>query len=207
MSTIVPSAASEADSPTLLRRVIELTASVGTSWFGLIAGYFAALGAALLAYQKLEEPLKGTPWWVRPLVALTPLMVVFFGHTIPALLDQRRRQRLREVAGEIKPGYFRLSPREEQAGFTRADNKHEEILRWLKDRRGPVLYLTGQSGSGKSSLLSAWVIPQLSKDDPPMKVVQLRGYQDPVSLLASKLRESGIIWSRPPAGQHEEGFD
>jgi hypothetical protein len=199
MSTAETSPASEADSPTLLGRLIELTARVGASWFGLIAGYFAALGAALLAYQKLEEPLKRTPWWVRPLVAVAPLMVVFFGHTIPALLDQGRRRRLIEVSGELEPGYFRLSPREEETGFTRADDKHKEILPWLKDRRAPVLYLTGQSGSGKSSILSAWVIPQLSRDVPPMKVVQLRGYQDPVSVLTTKLREPGIIWNRPPA--------
>jgi hypothetical protein len=145
-------------------------------------------------YQKLE----GTPGWVRSLVALGPLAVVLFGHTIPVLIDQRRRRRLKEVSGELKPGYFRLSPREDEEGFTRADNKHEEILRWLKERRAPVLYLTGQSGSGKSSLLSAWVIPRLSKEDPPVKVIPLRGYQDPASILISKLREPGLIWKRPP---------
>jgi hypothetical protein len=171
---------------------------IGASWFGLVAGYFAALGAALFAYQKLEEPLKGTPWWVRPLVAVAPLVFVFFGHTVPALIDQRRRRRLKEISGELKPGYFRLSPREHEEGFARADNKHEEILRWVKERRAPVLYLTGQSGSGKSSILSAWVVPRLTKQEPPVKVIQLRGYQDPLSVLTAKLREPDVIWSRPP---------
>jgi hypothetical protein len=87
------------------------------------------------------------------------------------------------------------SPKE----FTRADNKHDEILRWLKDRHSPVLYLTGEPGSGKSSILLAWVIPKLSKDDPSFKVIQLRGYQDPLAALVSKLREAGIIWEAPPA--------
>jgi hypothetical protein len=177
------------DTPTWFSRIFELTARLGTSWFGLVAGYFTALLSAILVYQRLEEPLEGKPWWVRPVLALVPLAVVFFGHTIPALIDQRRRGRLKEVSGELKPGYFRLSPREDEQGFTRADNKHEEILRWLQNTREPVLYLTGQSGSGKSSLLSAWVIPKLFKDESPIKVIQLRGYQDPLFALSNKLRE------------------
>jgi hypothetical protein len=192
------STTAETSSTTLLGRIIEATARVGTSWFGLLAGYFAALGAALFAYQKLEEPLKGTPWWVRPLLAVAPLAFVFFGHTVPALIDQRRRKRLKEISGDLKPGYFRLSPREDEQDFTPADNKHEEILQWVKERRAPVLYLTGQSGSGKSSILSAWVVPRLTKEKPPVKVIQLRGYQDPVSVLTAKVREPGVIWTTRP---------
>jgi hypothetical protein len=82
----------------------------------------------------------------------------------------------------LKPGYFRLAPRETGDEFARADNKHEEILRWLRESKEPVLYLTGQSGSGKSSLLDAWVAPRLDA-----KVIKLRGYQDPAQALEEEL--------------------
>src|SRR4051794_29999614 len=193
-----PLPSTESENTTWCGRVLELTTRAATSWFGLVAGYFAALLGAILAYQKLEEPLKGQPWWVRPVVAVAPLAAVLLFHTLPAILDQRRRRRLKEISGELKPGYFRLAPREEEEGFTRADNKHQEILRWLKNAREPVVYLTGMSGSGKSSILAAWVIPRLSKEDPRVKVIPLRGYEDPLSILISKLREPEVIWSRPP---------
>jgi hypothetical protein len=180
----------QSDSTTWFSRIFELTARVGTSWFGLVAGYFATLLSAVLAYQKLEGPLKGTRPWVRPAFALSSVVAVLLFHTLPASIDQWRRRRLKEISGELKPGYFRLAPREDEKDFARADNKHEEVLSWLKDWREPVVYLTGQSGSGKSSILAAWVIPRLSKDDPPVKVIQLRGYQDPLSMLTSKMREA-----------------
>src|SRR3982750_4915613 len=89
----------------------------------------------------IELTTRVGPSWFR-------LAFWFFRHTVPPLIDQRRRKRLKEITGELKPGYFRLSPREDEGGFTRADNKHEEVFWWLKARRTPVLYLTGQSGSG-----------------------------------------------------------
>ena len=58
----------------------------------------------------------------------------------------------------------------------------------------PILYLTGLSGSGKSSLLAAWVLPRLED-----KVVRLRSYQDPIALLEQKLLTPGVIWKNPPA--------
>ncbi|MFL6312808.1 MAG: hypothetical protein ACJ71W_11975 [Terriglobales bacterium] len=161
-------------------------------------GYFAALSGTVLAYQKLEEPLKGTPPWLRPALVLLPLFFVFFVHTLPTLLDSYRRRRLGEIKGDMKPGYFRLSPREDVDGFGRVDNKHQEVLDWLLKAQSPVLYLTGLSGSGKSSLLSAWVLPKLSQQDPPMLSFKLRGFQDPAAQLERELRTPGAIWQRPP---------
>jgi Leucine-rich repeat (LRR) protein len=95
----------------------------------------------------------------------------------------------------LRPGYFRLAPLEEEESFKRADGKHEEILRWLKTTRDLVLYLTGLSGSGKSSLLAAWVLPKLERQD--TVVIRLRGYQDPVAMLLLELQRSGVIWQKP----------
>jgi hypothetical protein len=183
----------------LLTQAVELTAHVATSWFGLATAYFAALAGAVVAYQKLEEPLKGTPSWVRPVLAVAPLLLVLSLHGLPTVIGQRRRRRLTELSGDLKSGYFQLAPREEPDGFARADNKHEEILHWLAARRSPILYLTGKSGSGKSSLLAAWVVPKLSQQHPSVQVVKLRGYQDPMLALKGDLENPGVIWQRPPA--------
>jgi hypothetical protein len=36
----------------------------------------------------------------------------------------------------------------------------EVVLAWLVKRTAPLLYLSGTSGSGKSSIMSAWVLPK-----------------------------------------------
>jgi hypothetical protein len=177
-----------------------MTARIATSWFGLAVGYLAAFSGAVLAFQKLEEPLKDWPRWVRLGLVISPLVLAFFVHTLPALLDSYRRRRLGEIKGELKPGYFRLSPRKEVQGFSRLDNKHQEILEWLTKPQSSVMYLTGLSGSGKSSLLTAWVIPKLEEQDSPVLTLQVRGFQDPAAQLEREIRTRGIIWQRPPAG-------
>jgi Leucine-rich repeat (LRR) protein len=112
------------------------------------------------------------------------------------MIDQRRRRRLAEITGQLQAGYFRLAPRNDESTFTRADGKHLEILRWIEASNVQVLYLTGMSGSGKSSLLAAWVIPKLERQN--RVIIRLRGYQDPVATLEENLRKPGVIWQRPP---------
>jgi hypothetical protein len=194
-----PTAALSEESPSKpsLGQAAEPKTTTSNVWFS-VGGYLATFAAALFAYVALDQTLEGKPVWLRPAVALTPLALVLFGHTIPALIEQRRRIRLKVETGDLKPGYFRLSPRDDEKEFARADNKHDEILRWLKEGQSPVLYLTGEPGSGKSSILLAWVIPKLSRDEPSFRVIQLRGYQDPLAALESKLREPGIIWGGGP---------
>src|SRR5690242_7602774 len=117
-SPLPPSSAPVAEaSQNLVSRLVETTTRIATSWFGLAVGYFAALSGTVFAYQKLEEPLKGMPRWLRPALVLLPLLFVFFVHTLPTLVDSYRRRRLGEIKGELKPGYFRLCPREDVEGF------------------------------------------------------------------------------------------
>lgn len=180
---------------TPLARVVDLTARAATSWIGLLTAYIGAVSAAVYAFRKLAEPLAGWPLWARvALVAALPVLVFAF-HTIPALVEQRRKRRLSEITGTLQAGYFRLAPREDEESFRRADGKHEEILEWLTQRdRAKALYLTGASGSGKSSLLAAWVLPHLERQG--TTVIRLRGYQDPLVMLEEELRKPGVIWQR-----------
>jgi hypothetical protein len=55
--------------------------------------------------------------------------------------------------------------------------------------------LTGASGTGKSSLLSAWVIPKLKRRK--HVVIELRGYEDDLfGRIKDKLLRPGLIWEK-----------
>src|SRR5215468_2678045 len=141
----MPSASEAESAKTGISRAVDITARLATSWLGLLAGYAGAVTAAIVAFQKSAEPLKEWPFWARiALVFSIPLIILAF-HTIPTLIEQRRKKKLTEITGNLKSGYFRLAPREDQASFARADGKHEEILEWLEKSTAPILYLTGQS--------------------------------------------------------------
>src|SRR5271157_57499 len=181
-----------------LGRAIERTLGLAKSWVGLLTAYVVAVTAAVYAFQKFAEPLKGRPFWILVSLLAAPLALSLVFHAIPELLDQRRKKWLVEVPPNLQAGYFQLAPREDEKNFPRrADGKHDEILRWLEQRTSPILYLTGLSGSGKSSLLAAWVLPRLERKD--TVVIRLRGYQDPVAVLEQELLRPGVIWQRPTA--------
>lgn len=198
MATATPASSQTTDkeagtTQTGFDRVINLTTRLATSWVGLLTVYAGALLGAVVAFQKFKEPLAGVPLWGRVAIVAAPLVLALF-HTIPAFIEQRRTKQLTQITGSLQPGYFQLAPREEETSFTRADGKHHEVLRWLQQSSSPVLYLTGLSGSGKSSLLAASVLPNLEREN--AVVVRLRGYQDPLSTLERELRLPGVVWQR-----------
>ncbi len=179
---------------------IDVTVRLATSWAGGFTAYFVALILLVAKLKELTEALHGVGIHPRLGVAVIvalPLVAIVFS-TIPAFIDQRRVKRYSEIAGAIQMGYFTLRPRENEAGFERADNAHQEILHWMETTTEPVLYLTGASGTGKSSLLSAYVIPRLKRER--HVVIQLRGYQDDLlACIKDKLLDPGVIWDTAPA--------
>ena len=181
----------------LLNRVIGNTLGLAKSWVGLTTGYIGAITAAIIAFEKLPEPLKSAPLWQRvALLSALPVLALVF-HAIPELVERRRKKRLTEITGHLQAGYFQLSPRDDETSFTRSDGIHEKILRWIEQRTSPVLYLSGLSGSGKSSLLAAWVLPKLEQND--TLVIRLRGCQNPIAELERQLLRPGVIWQKPTA--------
>jgi hypothetical protein len=94
-------------------------------------------------------------------------------------------QQLAVRVGSVPSGYFRigsyLNTSEDRARFARADRAHEKVLAWIDQSAGLPLYLTGGSGSGKSSLLNASVLPALRELG--WTVVEARAWQDPVQAL------------------------
>jgi hypothetical protein len=74
------------------------------------------------------------------------------------------------------------------------------MVDWLATRTEPVLYLTGDSGTGKSSLLSASVLPRLREREGAPRVVEVRIFADPIADLTRALLAPGAVWSRPSQG-------
>jgi Leucine-rich repeat (LRR) protein len=193
----IPNPTAATDSPSH-RDWLDLTIRLATSWVGLFTAYVVALILAIAKFNELRDGLEKMhlpPWAGIALIAAFPVFALTFS-TIPAYIEQRRIKRYSEIKGSIETGYFTLRPRDNEETFERADNAHQEVLRWIQNSREPVLYLTGASGTGKSSLLSAWVIPKLKREN--YVVLQLRGYEDVLARLKEELLEPGLVWAKPP---------
>ncbi len=175
--------------------LIALAAAFGTSQLTAITTFLAAIGAAYLGFRKLQTALGLSVPQCAALVGAL-LLLLLFTHTLPTVLEKRRKDRLASITGATRPGYFQLSARDDEESFQRADGKHDEVLKWLRHLPSRVLYLTGSSGTGKSSLLTAWVLPKLEREG--VRIIRLRGYQDPAQMLEDELKRPGVIWKRNP---------
>jgi Leucine-rich repeat (LRR) protein len=171
-----------------------------------LALYFASVSALLggLAYLGYNKNSLGS-WEVSIGVALTlfPLLFTFCFQTLPAWRATRRTARLRDWSVKVKTtraGYFRIGPygdtADDQEAFARADHAHELVLKWIRHAQPQVLYLSGASGVGKTSLLNAYVIPQLRSAEPQTRVLVLSSYDDSLLALATQLRTNGVIWKQ-----------
>jgi len=92
-------------------------------------------------------------------------------------------------ASAEQTGYFRIGPYldtpEDRKAFRRPDRADAKVRAWIETTASAVLCLTGDSGSGKSSLLNASVLPALRAHD--WTVVTARAWQDPQAALREAL--------------------
>jgi hypothetical protein len=96
-----------------------------------------AVTALVKAAVELKTHVPSVPLWALiAIVAALPVLALVF-HTIPTLVEQRRKKRLTEITGHLEAGYFQLAPREEEASFTRADDKHQEVCAGCNSRPVP----------------------------------------------------------------------
>jgi hypothetical protein len=156
-------------------------------WYALVESYL--LPSLIIVLRDAH------PAWFRVIfLALPPLIVA--GQLVSEWVQHRRARRMQELVlrGEVKdPGYFRLTPytARQRTAFQRADHAHEWVREWIEDAREPILFLTGASGTGKSSLLQAHVIPALGEAG--WLVVTARSFADPLGALRSALTAPGVI--------------
>jgi Leucine-rich repeat (LRR) protein len=159
----------------------------------LLSLVLVVLGFAIAAEIGLGRFL-GVPvlpqWAYWALIGLPFLAVV--AQLVLEWRAQRNRTALQALAVKVgveQTGYFRIGPyldnAEDRTKFSRPDRAEYKMLDWLKKSTQVPLYLTGDSGSGKSSLLNAFVLPKLREQG--WAVVQARAWQDPQGVLRETL--------------------
>ena len=135
-------------------------------------------------------------------VAGSPLILALLTITLPAWLKRRRDRKLIEegISGTLNdPEYFRIWPYEARDRSATRDQT-QRIRRYCAGfvKPSPVLYLTGYSGTGKSSVLRASVLPALKEDKPPYVTLAVRSYHDPLAEITAELGNPSELWEKPP---------
>jgi hypothetical protein len=113
--------------------------------------------------------------------------------------SKREIETPRPAAAEADYFYVGPYPESRRKRYDRADGIHREVFSWLKGTKEPIVVLSGLSGTGKTSLLEAFVIPELRENDPSCKVLLIRGFDDPLAELQRRLLDPGVIWKKPGA--------
>jgi Leucine-rich repeat (LRR) protein len=161
----------------------------------LVLGTTTAIDQALKRLMGVD--LSATPWLRFGLLLGLPLLAVSAQLLVEwqAERNRRARQGLAVQPGAEQSGYFRIGPylstAEDQASFHRVDGAHQGVLNWLEKSQYVPLYLTGDSGSGKSSLLNASVLPVLRNRG--WTVVEIRPKQDPAAALRDALGQPSAL--------------
>ncbi|MDB5984922.1 MAG: High-affinity carbon uptake protein Hat/HatR [Pseudomonas sp.] len=162
---------------------------------GILPGKFLGLTAALLSllwvvvYRALSLSVYLTENLHIPLLlsevitfAGAPAVVVIY--LVRQWYVVRNVNALRLLAMKpkaAKQSYFKIGPYnsspEDQEQFSRSDGAHSKVAKWIMQSHAATLYLTGDSGAGKSSLLMASVLPLLRNEG--WKIIEARAWQDP----------------------------
>lgn len=157
--------------------------------------YFAAIAVSLTTFFILPDGLDevaGANKWIRYFLVLAPLIAIL-PEVIPQVQFRKRRKQMHEQGKSISvrdPEYFKIYPLDtipEYMDEFRADQAHVKVLNWIMDSPQPLMYLTGRSGTGKSSILNAYVSPKLETGEVPGRAIHVRSYGNPMLALAREL--------------------
>jgi Leucine-rich repeat (LRR) protein len=182
------------------------------NWFPEKKHYLFAFVASIAVFALLAHhvpKIDGTNLFVGVIASIPPLLV-FLCQTLPRLINEHRYRVLVETskresvnlrATVTLADYFSIAPYSEsrRQRYDRDDGLHKEVLTWLKGTRESVVILSGLSGTGKTSLLQAFVIPELRESRPSFTVLLVRGLDDPSAELQRQLLRPGVIWAKPGA--------
>jgi formylglycine-generating enzyme required for sulfatase activity len=162
---------------------------------GRTAAFLSLVLGVLLVVAAIKFVLNpfdlGIPIWAYGLLIVLCFVAVV-AQVIQESLAERTRRSMQMLAvkpGAEQTGYFRIGPYrntpEDRTKFKRADHAEQKALEWIEKSNQIPLYLCGDSGSGKSSLLNAFVLPKMSEQG--WTVVEARGWQDPERALRDAL--------------------
>lgn len=140
---------------------------------------------------KLTDP--STLSWV--LATEKPVRALLFIFLLPLILEYINKRSARELqlacADKIKlksdiHQYFKTTPyrKADRANYARPDFSESYIKSWLETNQDEkFLYLTGRSGSGKSSLINCRLLPVLESAGYNVHSINLRDCSDATTVL------------------------
>lgn len=149
---------------------------------------------AVIATIVLSPKILGTGWQYPTYILIAALAGFIFFELWRFARDFRLSRRLLKTSDHTQSSrrYFQTSPltKDDTHTFKRPDGFHIAAFEWFEanfERR--ILNLTGDSGVGKSSVISAWLIPKFKELSQTNKVVEIRVAQDPVVSLISEIHQ------------------
>lgn len=132
-------------------------------------------------YEIIIHPPGNSKLWQWLLGISIPIIVLFafFNNLLPAL--RKRKELKMRPHGNPSDDYFTTSPREND-NYNFFEKGYEQYLNWLRHPKAPLLYLTGASGVGKSSLINAYLEPHLQRiqNGELTNVYVIRNYDNPL---------------------------
>lgn len=162
-----------------------------------LIGLIAALTAAFYFYR---DSLKLPGYWPELIIVTTIVLFIalFF---LPSLRAEIRKYKLAQLGVHgvlVTPSYFRLVAYEKKEAdqFTRPDDASDALCQWIDTTTKPLLYLTGQSGVGKSSLINAKLLPALAGKS--WITLALRPHDTPLAQMRTALLAPGAVWAKQP---------
>lgn len=177
--------------------------AAATRWLTETRQYLAACAAVVTVAGTLWFAVAKARLPMEVLYAApVPFLLVFCFTTLPRWLADRQKRWLISrisIAPDLGEAYFQIGPYRpsQRKRYQRADGAHRQMLEWFVGSRAPILILTGESGTGKSSLLEAYLVPELESLTPPFRVVKVRTLGRPEIQLREALLLAGAIWENP----------
>jgi Leucine-rich repeat (LRR) protein len=168
---------------------------------------YVTTGVLCLTYLKppLLAAYDGLGSFLFWAFALIPFACIVLFQMVPTSWRALRERRLKAaiISGDpqFKAGYFRLYPygQADREAFKRLDGADVKILNWVRSTKASLLYLSGASGVGKSSLLAAEVLPKLR--DGGWAVIETRLFGAPVECLRTAILDAGGLFAKKPAAE------
>jgi hypothetical protein len=183
---------------------IEQLKNLAKSWGLFITAVVAALTAATQMQPLVQQLLPGSLQWAAPwlvgAIAALPAVSLFYTPPVRWLWATVSRALVPPLLVGEDSNVFRLEAYSGSTGdrsaFKRDDDSHDRLVRWLGHAPGPILFLTGKSGVGKTSLLRASVIPALAESASQVRSLVVSGPEDPLHLLPV-VKASGLYRDLP----------
>lgn len=174
--------------------------------------YMAGIAGFLKFAPQIAENIKsfcdtlGIDLWIGMALLSIPLLITIALKAVNLVKmwwTQKYTVLGTEEANVYKHGYFRITPFSgserditEYCSRRRPDGLEEQLVDWLEGSDEPILFLTGKSGTGKSSILSAAVLPKLKEINPELNIVNSRIFNDPLDDIRQSLLKPGAIWKQ-----------